>query len=162
MLLRVKSLPVNAGNIRDMGSIPGSGRSLGGGHSNPLQYSCLENPLDSGTWQGHSLVLHKVRHDWSNLACTHTHTHTHVHVCAEFRNPFPQWSRLLWELCNIVWSMWCSWKFGIRCDIWSVFLYSLTLSTSYFYLAWHRMTNGVTATLQTSSKQRDKGLSRRC
>ena len=40
----VKNMPVNAGDIRDAGSIPGSGRSLGGGHSNPLQYSCLENP----------------------------------------------------------------------------------------------------------------------
>ena len=44
----VKNLPANAGDIRDAGSIPGSGRSLGGGHSNPLQYSCLENPVDSG------------------------------------------------------------------------------------------------------------------
>ena len=42
----VKNLPANAGNIRDLGSIPGSGRSPGGGHGNPLQYSCLENPMD--------------------------------------------------------------------------------------------------------------------
>ena len=40
----VKNLPASAGDVRDAGSIPGSGRSLGGGHSNPLQYSCLENP----------------------------------------------------------------------------------------------------------------------
>ena len=43
----VKNLLANAG---DMGSIPGWGRSLGGGHGNPLQYSCLENPMDRGTW----------------------------------------------------------------------------------------------------------------
>ena len=42
----VKNLPANAGDIRDAGSTPGSGRSPGGGHGNPLQYSCLENPMD--------------------------------------------------------------------------------------------------------------------
>ena len=42
--LGVKNLPVNEGDIRDVGSVPGSGRSAGGGHGNPLQYSCLENP----------------------------------------------------------------------------------------------------------------------
>ena len=47
----VKNLPANAGDIRDAGSIPGSGRSPGGGNGNPHQYSCLENPMDRGTWQ---------------------------------------------------------------------------------------------------------------
>ena len=41
-----KNLPANAGDIRDAGSIPGSERSPGSGHDNPLQYSCLENPMD--------------------------------------------------------------------------------------------------------------------
>ena len=49
--LVVKNLPTNAGDIRDLGSIPGSGRSPGGGHGNPVQYSCLENPMDRGAWQ---------------------------------------------------------------------------------------------------------------
>ena len=44
----VKNPPVNAGDIRDEGSIPGSGRFPGGGHGNPLQYSFLENPMDRG------------------------------------------------------------------------------------------------------------------
>ena len=44
----VKNPPVNAGDTRDAGSIPGSGRSPGGGHGNPLQYSCLENSMDRG------------------------------------------------------------------------------------------------------------------
>ena len=51
-----------------MAWIPGSGRSTGGGHSKPLQYSCLENPMDRGVWQA---VVHrsaKSRHDWSDLA----------------------------------------------------------------------------------------------
>ena len=43
-----ENLPVNAGDARDSGSIPGSGRSPGGGNGNPLQYSCLENPMDRG------------------------------------------------------------------------------------------------------------------
>ena len=51
MALVVKNLPANPGNVRDVGSIPGSGRSPGGGHGNPLQYSCLENPMDRGAWQ---------------------------------------------------------------------------------------------------------------
>ena len=46
----VKNLPANAGNIKDMGSIPGLGRSPGGGNGNPLQYSCLQNPMDRGAW----------------------------------------------------------------------------------------------------------------
>ena len=48
MVLVVKNLPANAGDKRDVGLIPGLGRSPGGGHGNPLQYSCLENLLDSG------------------------------------------------------------------------------------------------------------------
>ena len=47
----VKNLPANAGDIRDLGSIPGLGRSPGGGNGNPLQYSCLENPMDREAWQ---------------------------------------------------------------------------------------------------------------
>ena len=46
----VKNLPANAGDIRDVNLIPGSGRSLGRGQSNPFQYSCLENPMNRGTW----------------------------------------------------------------------------------------------------------------
>jgi len=47
----VKNLPANAGDIRDVGSIPRSVRSPGGGHGNPLQYSGLENPMDRGAWR---------------------------------------------------------------------------------------------------------------
>jgi len=46
--LVVKNSPANARNLRDAGSIPGSGRSPGGGHGYPFQYSCLENPIDRG------------------------------------------------------------------------------------------------------------------
>ena len=49
--LVVKNLHANAGNIRNVGLIPGLGRSPGGGNGNPLQYSCLEDPMDTGAWQ---------------------------------------------------------------------------------------------------------------
>jgi len=51
VVLVVKNLPPSAGDIRHMGLIPGLGMSPGGGHGNPLQYSCLENPMDRGAWQ---------------------------------------------------------------------------------------------------------------
>jgi len=46
----VKNLPANAGDVRDMGSIPGLGRPPGVENGNPLQYSCLKNPMDRGAW----------------------------------------------------------------------------------------------------------------
>ena len=49
--LVVKNPPANAGVVRDTSSIPGLGRSPGGGNGNPLQYSCLENPMDRAAWQ---------------------------------------------------------------------------------------------------------------
>ena len=50
MVLVVKKLPANAGDVRNVGLIPESERSPGGGHGNPFQYSCLENPMHRGTW----------------------------------------------------------------------------------------------------------------
>ena len=58
----VKNPPANAGDTRDEGSIPGLGRSLGGGNGNPLQYSCLENPMDKGAC-GLQVGFQRVRHD---------------------------------------------------------------------------------------------------
>ena len=57
MVLLVKNLPANAGDMGDVGFIPGSGRSPGRGHGNPLQYFCLENPMDRGAWQA---TVHRV------------------------------------------------------------------------------------------------------
>ena len=54
----VKNLLARARDIRDSGLIPGSGGSPGGGHGNPVQYSCLENPMDRGAWK--ALVVHGV------------------------------------------------------------------------------------------------------
>ena len=63
MALVVKNLSANAGDIRDMASIPGSGRSSGGGHGNPFQYSCMENPMDRGAWQATVHGVARVGHD---------------------------------------------------------------------------------------------------
>ena len=58
----------SAHNAGDLGSILGLGRSPGGGHSNPLQYSCLENPMDGGAWRATVIGLHRVGRDGSDLA----------------------------------------------------------------------------------------------
>ena len=55
----VKNLPAIAEELRDTGSIPGVGRSPGGGKGNPLQYSCLENPMDRGAWRATVHGSHK-------------------------------------------------------------------------------------------------------
>ena len=64
VVLTVKNPPVNAGDIRDVGLIPGLGRSPGVGNGNPLQYSCLENPMDRGTWQA---TVHRAAQSWTCL-----------------------------------------------------------------------------------------------
>ena len=67
--LMVKNKPTNAGDIRNAGLIPGLRRSPGEGHSNPLQYSCLENPMDRGAGGLQSMGSQRVRHNWRDLAC---------------------------------------------------------------------------------------------
>ena len=57
----VKNMPASVGDVRDMGLIPGSGRSPGERHDNPLQYSCLENPMDRGTWTVHRVTESQTR-----------------------------------------------------------------------------------------------------
>ena len=59
-----KNLPAKAGDVRDAGSVPGLGRSLGGGHGNPLQCSCIENPKDRGAWRA---TVHEVTKSQTRL-----------------------------------------------------------------------------------------------
>ena len=68
----VKNLPANAGDIRDAGSIPGSGRSSGGGHGDPLQCSWLENPHGQRSL---AACVHKVAKSWTQLKQLSTHAH---------------------------------------------------------------------------------------
>ena len=69
-VLVVKNPPVSAGDVRDVSSVPG--RSPGGGHGNPLQYSSLENPMDRGAWwaTGHSVTESNIT---EKTACTRVH-----------------------------------------------------------------------------------------
>ena len=69
--LVVKDLPVNAGDRKDAGSIPGLGRSSGVGNGNPLQYSCLGNPMDRGAWWA---TVHGIAKSWTRVS-TQAHTH---------------------------------------------------------------------------------------
>jgi len=62
-VLVVKNAPANAGDIRDVGSVPELGRSPAEGHSNQIQYSCLENPMDRGAWQATVLGSQRVGHN---------------------------------------------------------------------------------------------------
>ena len=71
VVLVVKNLSANAGDVRDAGSIPGSGRSPGGKHDNPLQYSCLENPTDREAWPA---TVHGVTKSRTRLKRLSTHT----------------------------------------------------------------------------------------
>ena len=70
MVLVVKNLHVSAGGIRDTGLIPGSGRSPGEEHDNPLQYSCLENPMNRAAW---CVTVHRVTESWTQLKQFSTH-----------------------------------------------------------------------------------------
>ena len=74
-MLVVKNLPANEGDTKDTGSIPGWGRSPGGGHGSPVQYSCLENPMDRGAcWA----TVQRVTVSQTQLS-THAHMHTLLH-----------------------------------------------------------------------------------
>ena len=74
MVLEVKNPLANAGDIREAGSIPGSGRSPVGGRGNPLQYSCLENPMGREAWQARVQGLTKSQ-------TTEATWHTQAHIC---------------------------------------------------------------------------------
>ena len=71
--LVVTNQPANAGDKRDVGSFPGSGRSPGGGRGNPLQYVCLENSVDRGAWQA---IVHRVAKGQTGLKKLRMHTYT--------------------------------------------------------------------------------------
>ena len=77
VVLVLKNPPANIGDIRDVGSTPGLGRSPGGGHGNPLQYSCLENPMDIGDWKA---TVFRVAKRWTRLKRLSMHTCTEMEV----------------------------------------------------------------------------------
>ena len=95
----VKSPPANVGVARNAASIPGLGRSLGEGNSNPLQYSCLENPMTAKPGELQFMGLQRVRHNWGTSTYTHTHTHTQKVTVWGNKN---FWKWMWWWLLNNV------------------------------------------------------------
>ena len=96
LLIRVGPVPggwdgkASAYNAGDPDSIPGSGRSPAEGNSNPLQYSCLENPVDRGAWEA---TVHGVanRHDWATSHMVFINNIVHRSCCASIKNSAQQW-----------------------------------------------------------------------
>ena len=78
--LVLKNLPADAGTVQDAGSIPGSGRSPAGGHGNPCQYSCLENPMERAAWQATVPRVAKSRTRLTGLSM-HIHTLPSINNC---------------------------------------------------------------------------------
>ena len=78
VVLLVNSLSANAGDVRVLGSSPGLGRSPGRAHSNPLQHSCLENPMDRGAWHA---TVNRVAESQTQLKWQHARTHMHTRAC---------------------------------------------------------------------------------
>ena len=84
VVLVIKNPPVNVGDVRHVSSVPGLGRSPGGGHGNPLQYFCLENPMDRGAWRATVYGVAKSRTSLNLKQLSTQHTHTTVFVSAHF------------------------------------------------------------------------------
>ena len=109
--LVVENLPASAGDLRDMGLIPGSGRFPGGGHGNPLQYSRLENSMDRGTrWA----TVHRVSKSQTQLK------QLNMHTCI--------------LLSNAVLRSWLQEQVLRRCNV--DFLWSQTEHTAYIFWEW--------------------------
>ena len=89
MALVAKNLPANAGDVRDMDLIPGSGRSPGEGKGYPLQYSCLLNPKDRGAWRA---IVHRVAKSWTWLKQLSTeHRTAHQFLSEKGLDKTPNW-----------------------------------------------------------------------
>ena len=89
----VKNLPAKAGDIKEVGLIPGSGRSPGGRHSNPFQYSCLKNPMDRGTWWA---TVHRITKSWTRLK------RLIMHACILTYLPLCQFSKTIFSTCCVL------------------------------------------------------------
>ena len=135
------NLPANAGNVRDMGLIPGEGRSPGEGHDNPLQYSCLEDPMDKGAWQAmvHRVAKSQTRLKWLSMhVCTHTRVCVSVCVCVWIHaeggiKTFSKYNPSRKE--EHVWFNWKAESFLIFHNTNSYFF--LNLKFSYQIVLWH-------------------------
>ena len=89
MVLVIKNPSASVVDVRDVGSIAGSGKSPGGGSSNALLYSCLESPMDRGAWWA---PVHRVSKSQTQLKQLSAHTHTHIHICHQSVNAMALYS----------------------------------------------------------------------
>ena len=103
--LAVKNPPANAGDAGDAGSIPGSGRLLGGQHGNPLQYSCLGNPMDGGAWWDtvHGVkkeldMTEQLNNSWIIILYFGLQSNATLFSCST-RSRFGDWEFFSWLLC---------------------------------------------------------------
>ena len=146
--LVVKNSPASSGDVMDAGSIPGSGRSAGGGHGNPLQYCCLENPIHGqGSLAGYEAIgSQRVRHDWSDLACMQRLSVNCILLIYP-SSPFPFVNhKFIFYVCESVFVLLISWFYYFLdsaykwCHIlfFSVWLTSLSI----FFKSVHVATNG--------------------
>ena len=148
MALVVENLPANAG---DRSSIPGLRGFPGGGHGNPFQYSCLENPMDRGAWWAPVHRLQRIGHDWSELACS-THGSWQELVHFSFRRgffPFPSAPCLETHnrvvLLNIVWKYMLkgrwelgAWELGRTESPWALWYFvQIFLKNTTSWGGWH-------------------------
>ena len=99
LALKVKNPPANAGDKRDSGSVPGSGRFPREGSGNPLQYSCLDNPMDRGAWRA---TVHRVAKSRTHLKLRSTHALMHSISFAGSSVPCPWYWYALVSLLDLV------------------------------------------------------------
>ena len=108
----VKNLPANEGDIRDMYSILDPGRFPGEENGNPLQYSCLENPMERWVCRLQSTESQRVGYEWRYLACTHAHTENKCFLSSLSKDTVLIWS---WSSKTLV--TWCEepnhWKISL-------------------------------------------------
>ena len=89
--------PVNTGDARDVGLIPGLGRSPGVGNGNPLQYSCLEKPMDGGAWWATGFVTHGVTKSQTWLSDEHAHVLINALGKSHMKQRLPACSSAQWH-----------------------------------------------------------------
>ena len=109
-----KESPCNARAAANMGSIPDLGKSPGEGHGNPIQYSCLENPMNRGAWQA---TVHRVAKSWTWLKWLSTHACMHAHNYIQ-NGHIHSFNQYYW----VSWALWIQqWTEYQRLPSWSLY-----------------------------------------
>ena len=109
-------------NVGDLGSIPGMGRSSGEGNGNPLQYFCLENPMDRGAWWAtvHGVTVLDMMEWLSVSMCVHGQTHTHTHTHRNKISPALKKEQNAIVECSLL----CEWPFSLSFFFFSSWFFS--------------------------------------